>query len=177
MKQQRFDRNLEILGFAKGSELASALGLTRKSSSHCRQNGVPGESARRPDALARERGRGQDHRARAGLVGPTVRGVRRDDRSAHCPPPADVRSRRNPRWDVPGLADAARHGATMTDQLFEDAPGRGQLEAPPAIRRAGDQAPAPGLSQRHRHQADVGGQGRRGDHSHGGERRDAARSD
>jgi hypothetical protein len=40
-KQQRFDRILEILGLAKGSELASALGLTRKSSSYCRQNGVP----------------------------------------------------------------------------------------------------------------------------------------
>jgi hypothetical protein len=102
--------------------MASALGLTRKSSSYCRQNSVPESRLGDLMRLARERGRGRDHRARAGLVGPTVRGVRRDDRSAHCPPPADVRNRRNPRWHVPGLADAARHGATMTDQLFEDAP-------------------------------------------------------
>jgi hypothetical protein len=56
-KQQRFDRILEILGLAKGSELASALGLTRKSSSYCRQNGVPESRLGDRMRLARERGR------------------------------------------------------------------------------------------------------------------------
>ena len=57
MKRQRFDRILEILGFTKGSELAFALGLTRKSSSHCRQNGVPESRLGDLMRLTRERGR------------------------------------------------------------------------------------------------------------------------
>jgi hypothetical protein len=56
-KQQHFDRILEILGFAKGPELASALGLTRKSSSYYRQNGVPESRLGDLMSLARERGR------------------------------------------------------------------------------------------------------------------------
>jgi hypothetical protein len=56
-KQQHFDRSLEILGFANGSELASALGLARKSSSYCRQNGVPESRLGDLMRLARDRGR------------------------------------------------------------------------------------------------------------------------